>query len=92
MLYADDLVLMAETMKVLEAQFIRWKAAFEGKRLKINLAKTKAIESGGGSGVVVLSKIDLCGVYDKKVKVNCVKCKTCMKWVHARCARVKKVS
>ena len=30
LLYADDLVLMAETMEKLEAQFIRWKAAFEG--------------------------------------------------------------
>ena len=33
LLYADDLVLMAETMKELEEQFIRWKAVFEGKGL-----------------------------------------------------------
>ena len=29
--YADDLVLMAETIEELEAQFIHWKEAFEGK-------------------------------------------------------------
>ena len=28
----------------------------------------------------------------KRAKVNCVRCKTCKKWVHARCARVKRVS
>ena len=92
LLYADDLVLMVETMEELEAQFIRWKAAFEGKGLKVNLGKTKVMESGGGSEVVVLAKIDSCGVCDKRAKVNCVRCKTFKKWIHARCARVKRVS
>ena len=92
LLYADDLVLMAETMKELEAQFIRWKAAFEGKGLKVNLGKTRVIESSSGGGVVVLAKIDPCGVCGKRAKVNCVRCKTCKKWIYARCARVKRVS
>ena len=83
---------MAETMEELEAQFIRWKAAFEGKELKVDLGKTKVTESGGRSGVVVLAKIDSCGVCGKRAKVNCVKCKTCKKCVHAWCARVKRVS
>ena len=77
LLYADDLVLMAETMEELEAQFIRWKAAFEGKGLKVNLGKTKVMESSGG--VVVLAKIDPCGVCGKRAKVNCVRCMTCKK-------------
>ena len=92
LLYAAELVLMAETMEVLEAQFIRWKAAFERKGLKVNLGKTKIMDSGGGTGVAVLAKIDPCGVCGKRAKVNCVRCKTCKKWVHAWCARVKKVS
>ena len=94
LLYADDLVLMAETIEELEAQFIRWKAAFEGKGLKINQGKTKVVESGcgSGSGVVVLAKIDPCSMCGKRVKVNCVRCNTCKKWVHAWCARVKRVS
>ena len=91
LLYADDLVLVAETVEELEAQFIRWKAAFEGKGLNVNLGKTKVMENSGGSGVVVLAKIDPCGVCGKRAKVNCVKCKTCKKWIHARCARVKRV-
>ena len=92
LLYADDLVFMAETMEELEAQFIRWKAAFEGKGLKVNLGKTKVMESSGGDGVVVLAKIDPCGVCGKRAKVNCVRCKTCKKWIHAWSARIKRVS
>ena len=59
LLHADDLVLMAETMEELKAQFIRWKAAFERKRLKVNFDMTKVMESGGGSEV------------GKRAKVNC---------------------
>ena len=91
LLYADDLVLMAETMEELKAQFIRWKSAFEGKGLKVNLGKTKVMESSGG-GVVVLAKVDPCGVCGKRAKVNCVRCMTCKKRIHAWCARVKRVS
>ena len=101
--YADDLVLMAETMEELEAQFIRWKAAFEGKGSKVNLGKTKVMESSGGGGgdggggggggrVFVLAKIDPCGVCGKRAKVNCVRCMTCKKWIHAQCASIKRVS
>ena len=78
-------------MEVLEAQFIRWKAAFEGKKLKVNLGKTKVMESDGGSGVIVLAKNDPCGVCGKRAKVNCVRCTTCEKWVYVGCARLKGV-
>ena len=66
LLYPDDLLLMTETMDELEAQFIHWKTAFEGKGLKINLGKTKVRESDGGSGVVVLARINSCGVCGKR--------------------------
>ena len=80
---------MAETMEELEAQFIRRKVAFEGKGLKVNLGK---MESSGGGGVVVLAKIDPCGVCGKRAKVNFVRRMICKKWIHSRCARVKRVS
>ena len=50
------------------------------------------MEKSGGNGVVVLAKIDPCSVCGKRAKVNCVRYKTCKKWVHAQCARVKRVS
>ena len=45
-LYADDLVLMSETMEGLRENFWKWKEALESKRLKVNLGKTKVLVSG----------------------------------------------
>ena len=41
--YADDLVLMSETMEDLKKRFPKWRSALESKGLKINLEKTKAM-------------------------------------------------
>ena len=49
------------------------------------------MKSGGGSGVVVLAKIDPCGVCGKRAKINFLRCMARKKWVHALCAKVKKV-
>ena len=62
LLYADDLVLMADTMKDLEDLSVGWKQAFEGKGLKVNMTKTKVLQASGGKGVTVELKEDLCGV------------------------------
>ena len=37
LLYADDLVLMSETIEGLRNKFIKWKETFESKGLKVNL-------------------------------------------------------
>ena len=87
-LYADDLVLMAESMEELQSKFDRWKSAIEKKGLKVNMGKTKVMVSGEG-GERVISRIDPCGVCDKRVKANSVLCIGCQKWVHKRCSGVK---
>ena len=43
LLYADDLVLISETIKGLG--IIKWKEAFENKGLKVNLMETKVMVS-----------------------------------------------
>ena len=40
-LYANDLVLMGETMEELRENFDEWKEAFESKGMRVNLGKTK---------------------------------------------------
>ena len=60
MFYADDLVLMSETMEGLREKFWKWKEAFESKGLQINLRKTKVVLSGA-EGEVSVSKVDACG-------------------------------
>ena len=46
LLYADNLVLVSETMKYLNSRFWNWKGAAECKGLKVNTRKTKVIVSG----------------------------------------------
>jgi hypothetical protein len=87
-LYADDLVLMADSMEELQLKFDRWKSVIERKGLKVNMGKTKVMVSGEG-GERVVSRIDPCGVCDKRVKANSVLCIGCKKWVHKRCSGVK---
>ena len=58
-LYADDLILMSESIKNLKEKFLKWKEAFENKELKVNLKKTKVIVSGS-KGEVLKSKVDPC--------------------------------
>ena len=43
LLFADDLVLMCETIKGLWSKFLKWKEAFESKGLKDNLGQTKVM-------------------------------------------------
>ena len=58
LLYADDLVLMSETMEDLKERFWNGKDALEGKGLKVNTRKTKMMVSRS-EGELCKSKIDL---------------------------------
>ena len=87
-LYADDLILMAESLAELQGKFDNWKGAIEKKGMKVNMSKTKVMVFGEG-GERVVSKVDQCGVCDKRVKANSVLCVGCGKWVHKRCSGVK---
>ena len=58
---------MAKTIEKTGSPIYPSESIFEGKRLKVNLGKTKAMESK--NGVVVLAKIDPCGVCGKRTRV-----------------------
>ena len=60
----------------------------EKKGLKVNLGKKMVMVSGEG-GEKVISRIDPCGVCDKRVKATSVLCIGCQKWVHKRCSGVR---
>jgi hypothetical protein len=87
-LYADDLVLMADSMDDLQMKFDRWKDAIEKKGMRVNMGKTKVMVSGEG-GEVETSSIDPCSVCDKRVKANSVLCVGCNKWVYKKFSGVK---
>ena len=93
LLFADDLVLMSDTIEGLSIKFLKWKEAFESKSLKVNVGKTKVVVRGGISkDGLSESKVDPCGVYSLRVKVNSDLCVQCGRWIHGRCAGVKRVT
>ena len=66
LLYADDLVLMSETMKDLKERLLNWKDAGSNS-LTVNTRKTKVMVSGS-EGELFKSKIDPCGVCGSRVR------------------------
>ena len=93
LLYAGDLVLMCETIEVLRYKFLKWKEAFESKGLKVNLVKTKLTVSDSiTKGAMSKSKDDPCGVCSLRVNANSVLHLQCGKWIHGRCAGMKRVT
>ena len=91
MLYADDLVLTREMMEGLRDKFWKWKEAFETKGLRLDLGKTNVVVSGAEVEVTV-SKVDPSGICGKRVMANSVLSVKCRKWIHERCAKVKRVT
>ena len=57
----------------------------------MNLKKTKVMVSGS-KGEVLKSKADPCARCSKRVMVNSMMCTKCDKWVHGRCAKIKRVT
>ena len=43
LLYADDLVLVSETLEDLKEKLTIWKDNIEGKELRVNIGKTKIL-------------------------------------------------
>ena len=78
LLYADDLVLMSETIKGLRNKFLKWKEAFESKCLKVNLGKSRVMVSSSiTQGGLSKNNVDPCWVCSFRVKVNSVLCVQC---------------
>ena len=76
--YADDLVLMSETIKGLRKKFKKWKDAFEINCLNGNFDKTNVMVNGGISkDGMSKSKADLFRVGSLREKANSVLCLQC---------------
>ena len=57
----------------------------------MNLKKTKVMVSGS-KGEVLKSKVDPCAKCSKMVMANSMMFTKCSKWVHGRCAKMKRVT
>ena len=66
LLYADDLVLTAETKEEAEQKFLDWRQAMARRGMKVNVAKTKVMVTGK-KAEVIRSGRDPCAVCRKVV-------------------------
>ena len=74
-LYADDLVLISESMENLRVKFLKSKAAFENKGPKVNLEMTVS----GSKGEYIKSKVNPRAKCCHTVMANSVLCTKCGK-------------
>ena len=90
LLYADDLVLMSETIEGLRDKFLKWKEAFECRGLKVSFGEIKGVFSSHiTQDSFSRSKVDPCRVGSLRVKTNSVLCVQSGRWIHGRCTGVK---
>jgi len=87
-LYADDLILMAESEESLRDKIVKWKSGLEAKCLKMNTRKTKPMFSCSMKDKVEKKGKWPCSVCKKGVGNNSILCHGCKKWIHKRCSEV----
>ena len=85
LLYADDLVLVAETEELLMEKLCKWKRGMELKGLRVNISKTKVMRCQVRLGQAKSGKYYPCGMCRQGVGDNSIKCVACHKWIHKRC-------
>ena len=88
-LYADDLVLMADNEEDMMRMLTEWRGCLRSKGLKVNTGKTKVMVSAVGAGETRKAGAYPCGVCNKEVGSNSIQCTNCKNWVHRRCSDVK---
>ena len=91
LLYADDLVLIAESEELLVETIERCRKGLEAGGLRVNFGKTKVMRCKIGAGQVKSSgKYKYpCGVCKKGVGRNSILCSKCKKWIHRKCSNIK---
>ena len=88
-LYADDLVIIAESLEEYVRRLLTWKEAMEKKGLRVNAGKTKIMICG--TGLDLLQSIDEfpCAICRTGVGSNSIFCNGCKHWVHKKCSGFK---
>ena len=87
LLYADDLVISAETEEGIKMKLNKWKTVMETKGLRVNMGKTKIMVSRVNLQTLKDSGKYPCSVCRKGVGSNSIYCAGCSHWVH-KCSGV----
>ena len=86
LLYADDLVVIADSLEECISKLRVWKAGMESKGLRVNMKKTKFLISGVGLSLLQDSGEFPCVICRSGVGVNSIECSQCKLWVHKKCS------
>ena len=90
-LYADDLVIIAESLEECVRRLLTWKEAMEKKGLRVNAGKTKIMICGMGLDLLQSSGEFPCAVCRTGVGSNSIFCNGCKHWVHKKCSGLKRL-
>ena len=69
-------------------KIIKWTAGMKEMELRVNMGKTKVMRCRVETGSVIKSGKDQCGVCDKGVGSNSIKCTLCKAWIYMRCGGI----
>ena len=83
-LYADDLVIIAESLEECVRRLLTWKEAMEEKGLRVNAGKTKIMICGMGLDLLQSSGEFPCTVCHAGKGSNSIFCKGCKYRVHKK--------
>ena len=90
-LYADNLVIIAESLEECVRRLLTWKEAMEEKGLRVNAGKTKIMICGTGLDLLQSSGKFRYAVCRTGVGSNSIFCKGCKHWVHKKCSGLKRL-
>ena len=92
-LYADDLVIISESLEDCTRRLLIWKEQMELKGLRVNAGKTKIMICGSGMDTLTKSGKFPCAVCLKGVGCNSILCSSCNQWVHGaqKCSGLKRI-
>jgi len=89
LLYADDLVVIAENEEDLINRLNKWKNNVENRGMRVNMNKTKVMISGERQKPVQKAARWPCGVCGRGVGSNPIQCTSCHNRVHKKCSGIK---
>ncbi|XP_048759426.2 uncharacterized protein LOC125668999 [Ostrea edulis] len=87
-LYADDLVIIADSLDDCVKRLLTWKEAMERKGLRVNEGKAKIMICGKGFDQIRDSGSSPCAVCRRGADTNSIFCNGCKHWVHNRFSRL----
>ena len=91
-LYADDLVIIADSLKECVRRLLIWKEAMEKKGLRVNAGKTKVMICGTGLDLLQSSGKYPCTVCRTGVGNDSIYCNDCKLWVHKKCSGLQRLT